>query len=500
MSSLRRLLPLGTLAAAIAALYLYNLDALGVVGPDEPRYAAIGRAMAYSGDFVTPRLWGSPWFEKPPLLYWLTALGTAAGLNPELSGRLPIVVLSLSFLCASFVLLQREFGSLAAVASTALLATSAGWITYSQLCLTDLPLAVFFTLGVYLVLPLLRPGLARVPLSSVRLILRLAAIGASLGFAALAKGLVPVALALPFFWFLRRHWRTWWAAFLAFSLVALPWYMAVYLHNGYPFIQDFFLKHHFERLYSASLQHVQPWYYYPPVLLAGIFPWTPLLAVFALRRTEWDQRRLFLAVICAFGLLFFSLSRNKLPGYLLPLLPSLFVLIATQFNAVCRADALDPHSPMCFSRGWLAPCSLLIALIPLLTHVLPQALSLGRFSLSVSGTVGRTECFYIALPVIVVCLARRSWAGLLLVLCVVSGAIYLKARLYPVLDQEVSARGMWKQLQPLSDQICEDWANRDLVFGLSFYHGNLIPACESKRLPYRLLSHGHGPPTLEPRR
>src|SRR5690349_5435392 len=109
LSSLRRFLPLATLAVAISALYFYKLDAVGVLGPDEPRYASVGRNMAQTGDLVTPVLWGAPWFEKPPLLYWMTALGTAVGFNPELSARLPVALLSLAFLAASFFLLYREF-------------------------------------------------------------------------------------------------------------------------------------------------------------------------------------------------------------------------------------------------------------------------------------------------------------------------------------------------------------------------------------------------------
>ena len=65
------------LVAGVGAVYLHGLGDVGLLGPDEPRYAAIGRAMASSGDWVTPRLWGEAWFEKPPLLYWLTALGQA---------------------------------------------------------------------------------------------------------------------------------------------------------------------------------------------------------------------------------------------------------------------------------------------------------------------------------------------------------------------------------------------------------------------------------------
>ena len=84
-----------------------------MLGPDEPRYLAIGRSMAQSGDWITPRLWGSPWFEKPPLLYWMTAAGTAIGLNQELSGRLPMVLLSLAFLAGMFALLRRDLALVA---------------------------------------------------------------------------------------------------------------------------------------------------------------------------------------------------------------------------------------------------------------------------------------------------------------------------------------------------------------------------------------------------
>ncbi len=140
-----------------------------------------------------------PWFEKPPLLYWMTAAGTVSGLNPELASRLPVALLSLAFLAVSFWLLRREFDIEVAALSMSLLATSAGWMTYSGLCLTDLPLAVFFSLAVFLALPLLRDE------PQIELIQRrFALIGVCLGLGMLAKGLVPLALCLPFLWFLRR--------------------------------------------------------------------------------------------------------------------------------------------------------------------------------------------------------------------------------------------------------------------------------------------------------
>ena len=469
-------------------MQLFRLDGVGILGPDEPRYAAIGRSMALTGDLVTPRLWGAPWFEKPPLLYWMDALGTAAGLDRELAGRLPVALLSLAFLAVSFVILRREFSTEAAGIATALLATSAGWITYSQLCLTDLPLAVFFALAVFAALPLLRSTGPAMQSRAAML-----AIGVCLGLAALAKGLVPIALAAPFVWFLRHYWRSWWIAIASCAIVALPWYVAVYLRNGDPFIQDFFVKHHFERLYSASLQHVQPWYYYFPVLLFGLFPWTPLLALFGARKELWlpkgDQRRLFLASIVIFGFIFFSVTRNKLPGYLLPLFPSLFALLGARFE---KRRLIE------LSRWWLIPCALLIAVIPLLGTILPASLSLGRFSAAAFKPPSRTEWFYIALPLAVVFVARRSWTGLLLVLCVVSGVLYLKSVADPLLDAQVSARRLWTRVKPISGRLCDQWSNRDWSLGLSFYRDSSIPACSSGKFDYALVSHGHGPPSVEP--
>jgi len=88
-------------AAALFFLYFFGLTRAGLLGPDEPRYAAIGAAMAHSGDWVTPRLWGIPWFEKPALLYWMTATAFKAGLDEDLAPRLPVAILSAGFLIFS---------------------------------------------------------------------------------------------------------------------------------------------------------------------------------------------------------------------------------------------------------------------------------------------------------------------------------------------------------------------------------------------------------------
>src|ERR1043165_6072479 len=107
-------------------LYFYHLRGTGLLGPDEPRYAAIGREMARSGDWVTPRLWGAPWFEKPALLYWMTGAAFRLGLDGEPPPRLPGAILCALFLGFFHWVLRREFGARAAWIATAILATSTG--------------------------------------------------------------------------------------------------------------------------------------------------------------------------------------------------------------------------------------------------------------------------------------------------------------------------------------------------------------------------------------
>jgi 4-amino-4-deoxy-L-arabinose transferase-like glycosyltransferase len=476
---LRRFLPLATLAFALAVLYLYDLGGVGVLGPDEPRYAAIGITMAHTGDLVTPRLWGSPWFEKPPLLYWMTALAFELGANRDLAGRLPVALLSLAFLALFFLLLDREFGRTHAALATGMLATSAGWLAYSELCLTDLPVAVFFSVAVLIALPLTREASQQ-----NRAGLRMAVIGACLGLGMLAKGLVPIALAGPFLWFLRGYWRSWWIAAATCLVVALPWYTAVYLQNGQAFIDEFLIRHHFERLYSASLQHVQPWYYYLPVLLAGLFPWTPVLALFPHESFRRDRRLQFLAAVFAFGFLLFSVSLNKLPGYLLPLFPTLFALAATYFEGRLMRDV---------NKWWLLASATLIACIPFVAMLLPASLTLGRITFSAL-RIDKAGAFYSLAPLMVVVLARRAWLMPLLILCVVASGLYVKTVCFPVLDRRVSARALWKSIEPVSNKLCDGGTNRDWIYGLNFYRGSSISPCHTNGFQFMIRSSGHALP------
>ncbi len=237
-------------AALLCALYLANLTGMGMYGPDEPRYAWVGRAMAQSGDWITPRLWGRPWFEKPALLYWMTAAGVRLGLGPDLAPRLPVAMLSLLFLGFFWWRMKLEWDGRTASYATAMLATSAGWLAYSHVAVTDLPMAAFFAAALLLSMPWSAKGDRTT----------LAAAAACLGLAALAKGLVPLVLFIPVPAIGWRRWRDWLrpAPMLAFSVCALPWYVLCTMRNGSEFLRVFFLQQQFGRFGSPTLQHVQP--------------------------------------------------------------------------------------------------------------------------------------------------------------------------------------------------------------------------------------------------
>jgi 4-amino-4-deoxy-L-arabinose transferase-like glycosyltransferase len=442
-------------ASALFFLYFFGLTRTGLIGPDEPRYAAIGQAMAQTGDWITPRLWGSSWFEKPPLLYWMTAAGFEAGLGPELAPRLPVALLSVGFLIYFFLALRREFDEHVAFYSTTILATSAGWLAFSHVAVTDLPMSA--ALGVAMLIGF-RTATVRESVSA----------GALLGLAILAKGLVPLVLFLPAIWFLRHRLRELLMIFGAAALVALPWYAAVTWINGAAFLQEFFWKHHFERFMTGALLHERPFWFYVPVLLAGLFPWSLFLLLLFSKPLYNDRRIRFLAAWFGWGLIFFSLSRNKLPGYLLPLLPPLAALIGLAIHKT-QARAVK----MTLLMGSAA----LLWLVPAIQDVLPQALRHGfsraQFHLPVLWIVPA-----LALALICILLERtgqRPTAIGLIAAGVVLSVIRLVWQTYPQLDQQVSPRSFW--LSHPGSVTCSSEKDRSWRYGLNYYAGQDVPDC-----------------------
>jgi 4-amino-4-deoxy-L-arabinose transferase-like glycosyltransferase len=449
----------------LVILYFYGLSDVGLLGPDEPRYASIGREMAQTGDWITPVLWGEPWFEKPALLYWLVGAGYLAGFSNEVAARLPVVLLSLAFLFLFFHRMRREFGSAAAFYASLILGTSAGWLVYSQVAVTDLPLAATFSAAVLFCLPWVR--------SSGRRGLNIG--GLFLGFAVLAKGLVALVLILPVLWIGRARVKDLLAfGFLCF-VVAAPWYFLCWYVNGSAFIDEFFWKHHFGRFVSAALQHTRPWWFYIPVLVGVLFPWSPLIVLLGTRDGWGDRRRVLLLLVVIWGFVFFSLSENKLPGYLLPLLPSLAALLGLRLAETKGAPLL------------LGTSALLLGVLPSLIEALPVAVGSGLSRANLALSVWSL----LALPVAAAVwhlerTGRRRFALTLITTGVVAAIVAIKAIAYPQLDLLVSARKLWEKHRG-EQNLClasqEPTLGRSQRYGLNFYAGRAIPDCAASDAP-----------------
>jgi 4-amino-4-deoxy-L-arabinose transferase-like glycosyltransferase len=449
------------LIVPLLILYLLDLGGVGFISTDEPRYASIGREMARSGDWITPRLDGAGWFEKPPLLYWMTALGHTARLPDEWAARLPIALLSIAFLLLFFYIIAREFSPKTSIAAVTILATSAGWLAYSFATVTDLPMSAM--LGAAILITIFEhrkwSGFAA---------------GALLGFAILAKAFVPIVLFAPVF-LIARGKRIQIAA--ACAAVALPWHVLCYLRNGHAFWDDYFWRQQFSRFFSKERQHVRAWWYYVPVLLAALFPWTPVAALLARRATYIDTRMRYLGAWLLYGIVFFSASQNKLEGYLLPLLPGLALLLGV---------ALQEERPKI--APWLLSASTaLLIVLPTIVAILPDAMITGlrrthiQFALSVPALLA-TALFAAAVWWL-------SWSGkpslamLTAGMAIVFGVAYFKGATFPELDDRVSVRGFWRTHRAEAEGACIDNVGRAWEYGLNYYAQHPFQACSTGQMP-----------------
>ena len=411
--------------------------------------------MAQSGDFVTPRLNGTPWLEKPPLTYWLTAVGHGVGLPDEWAARLPQALLSVAFLAFFYVVLAREFSAQLGLIATAILATSVGWLAYSYAALTDLPMSA--ALFSAILITQFSTSSRRNSLSA----------GALLGVAILAKGLVPVVLFAPVWLFARGKRLSLIAGAL---IVAGPWYVLCWAQNGRLFWDEFFWKQHIARFFTPALEHVQPIWFYVPVVIAGLFPWSPLFGLLFTRRMYNDSRIRLLGGWVIFGLLFFSASTNKLPGYVLPLLPGLAILMATAALALMqeRPKRLAP---------WLSACALLLGLIPTVAAILPIALRSGLSRTTFQFAPFGFAAVFLAALVYYLCSSNKAdIAVYLIVIYIVCTLVYGKQNLLVVLDKSVSVRP-FARANPAASEACVYQVPRALEYGLDYYFGHHLFNC-----------------------
>ena len=378
---------LALILATLYVCYFSHLGAIGFVGPDEPRYAWIARDMAETGDWVTPRLYSHPWFEKPPLYYWGAAICFKLFGVSEAAARLPSAISALLATLAMAWLAWRLYGADTARWLLLLLPTTVGMIGFSHAAATDMPFSAMLTIAMVcagVVLELVPdesygPGVQHaVPLQGEPGVGRsrwpaLILFGFFLGLAVLAKGPAGVILCggSVFFWALfTKRWRDAFrlfhpAAITAFCVTALPWYILCARRNP-DFFRIFIIEHNFKRYLTPEFQHIQPFSFYLPVLFVALCPWVGMtvsaIAYVFRRRFGMRLDNLATYVLCwgLFPVIFFSLSKSKLPGYILPAIPTFVFLTALAVAKALRADKVP--IPTGFAVLSLIPVSALVVI------------------------------------------------------------------------------------------------------------------------------------------
>lgn len=370
-------------AMLTVAVYLHGLD-VPLLGPDEPRYSQVAREMFGRGDWVTPTLGGFDWFEKPALLYWLQIASYKLFGVTEFAARFGSALFGLGTILALWILARfwsRDGRASETLPSTTLLvaASSLGLLVFSRGASFDI--IITFPMTSALVAYFIYDRLENK--SGLRGNLTLLIFYLFCGVAMIAKGLIGVVFPfaiVAFYHLLSRRMPSGqtlvslvWGTAVAL-LAAASWYWPMYLQNGWKFIDEFIIQHHFQRFTSNKYLHPQPFWFFWVIFPLMVLPWMPmfLAAVWKscsrlaakLRGGETQTAsplRIFLAAWMLVPLVFFSLSGSKLPGYILPAVPAAILLTAEFLSGVVARSVRWRNATMNLAFSTLLVLSSVIA-------------------------------------------------------------------------------------------------------------------------------------------
>ncbi|GHD60977.1 phospholipid carrier-dependent glycosyltransferase [Jeongeupia chitinilytica] len=323
---------------SFAVLWFSTLGYRKLISPDEGRYAEIGREMLTSGDWLTPRLNGIKYFEKPILQYWATATNFklfgetefAARLWPGLTGFIAVIAL---YFTAKRLFRRKPDAETRAIGASVILASSLWWIGNGHFLTLDMGVSCFLSIALFAFVWAQQDDATPTENRNAMLV----AWGA-IALAIMSKGLIGLVFpggTLVIYSLWTRDWKPW--ARMHFIkgialllLIAAPWFVMVSRANP-EFAHFFFIHEHFQRFATDQARREGAWYYFVPILIVGLLPWTALLP--QTLRAGWQasnaqrfQPQRFLLVWAALIFLFFSKSQSKLPSYILPMFPALALL------------------------------------------------------------------------------------------------------------------------------------------------------------------------------
>lgn len=327
------------LAAVFAVAFFLFLGRAPLLIPDEARYSEVPREMLERGDFITPHLNYVDYFEKPPLYYWLNAFSFRILGETEFAARFFSALLGLGGVLLTYCIGRAAWGRREGLLSSLVLGTSLGYLVQGRLAITDMTLTFFMTGALGLFFMAARAGEPRAGwfyyLSY-----------ACAALAVLTKGpvgaLLPGSVVVLYLLIgrrghLLREMRPV-KGFALCALIAVPWFVLVSIRNpGFPGF--FFITQHLERFFTTNLKRHEPFLFFVPVLLGGMFPWScffpsAVAQAWRGRKSGESDPGLFMLLWAAVIFLFFTLSGSKLTPYILPMFPAAALLTGRAFSRV----------------------------------------------------------------------------------------------------------------------------------------------------------------------
>ena len=320
-----------------ALLWFGTLNYRHLIPSDEGRYAEMAREMLVTGDWVTPRYNGYKYFEKPPLQVWATAttfqvfgIGDwQARLWTALTGFLTILVIGFTG--------ARIYNARAGWIAALVLASSPMWVISGHFNSLDMGLSAFLVTALCSLL------LAQTSHNKTSSRNWMWACWVFMALATLSKGLIGAAIPAMVFiaysisaW----DWKIWtrlrlFSGIVIYLLITAPWFALVAQRNP-EFLEFFFIHEHLQRFTQDAHSRTGPIYYFVPLLLIGALPW--VLQIPGSIAQAWQERRREFSsgwlLVCWFAIIFtfFSVSRSKLPGYIIPIFPALALLIGNRLD------------------------------------------------------------------------------------------------------------------------------------------------------------------------
>lgn len=313
-------------------LFFFKLGDRSFRNPDEGRYAAIAKEMVLRNDWVEPRLYGVDYLKKPILFYWLLALSFKIFGFSEFAARLVPALFGILGVCMTFFFAKRVFDANVAFCAALILTTNFWYLQVGRYLLIDMTFSFLVVAALYSFY------LARIGDRRRKVYNLLFYVSVSLAF--LTKGVIGIVIpgmAVVLTMITRRqlakllsHMNLAMGA-LIFALIVLPWFVLISLKEP-EFIRVFFFHEHWARFVSSQFEHQERWYYYFLAVPVLLLPWTlfvvPLIRSLSVFKDKAARAPHVFLLGSALGLvIFFSLSKSKLPTYILPCIPLFSVFL-----------------------------------------------------------------------------------------------------------------------------------------------------------------------------